>query len=490
MVALGTGTLEAVDGRLAVPAYDRRRVTTGVVHIGVGGFHRAHQAMFHDRLMNDGSALDWGICGVGVLEPDRRMQEALLAQDCLYTLVVKRPGGEYEPRVIGALHEYLFAPDDPEAVIEKLADPGTRIVSLTITEGGYNVGASGEFDAADAAVAADLARAGKAPATVYGLVVEGLSRRRDRGIAPFAVMSCDNLVANGDLARTAFTAYARLRDPALGAWVEESVAFPNSVVDRITPATTDADRAELRERTGVEDRWPVVTEPFSQWVLEDAGGEGWRPPYEDAGVRVVADVRPYELMKLRLLNAGHQAIAYFGRLCGHTFVHEAVQDPLIRAFLLGYLVEEATPTLGGVPAADLEAYRDAILERFANAAIADTLARLATDASDRLPVFLLPVIREQLAAGGEYRRAAAVVASWARFLEGADEAGRPIEIVDRRRDRLMADARRRRDDPTAFIADRELFGTLAEEPGFTSAYRAALTSLDTAGARATLEALA
>jgi len=457
-------------------AYDRSRVATGVVHVGVGGFHRAHQAMYHDRLLRAGE-LEWGICGVGVLDADRRMAEVMRAQRGLYTLVEKPPSGEHRACVIGALTEYLFAPRDREAVIEKLAAPSTRIVSLTITEGGYGLD--------DAAVLDDLRSPG-APRSAFGLLAEALRRRRERGAGPFTVVSCDNIPGNGGVARAALTGYARRLDPRLAAWIEEQIRFPDSMVDRITPATTDADRRMVRERFGFDDAWPVVCEPYVQWVLEDDFAAG-RPPYEDAGVQLVADVEPYELMKLRLLNASHQALAYFGRLCGYELVHEAAQDPLFQRFLLGYMEEEAAPTLPPVPGVDLRRYERELIERFANPHVRDTIARLCAESSDRIPKWLLPVIRSRLASGGGAARAAAVVASWARYAEGADEQGAPIDVVDRLRDRVMANARR---GPDVFIADRELFGDLAEDPRFAQPFRDALRSLHERGARATLAGLA
>jgi mannitol 2-dehydrogenase len=485
---LNAKTLAYWSDRLPVPSYNRDLVTPGIVHVGVGGFHRAHQAMYLDRLMNEGEALDWGICGVGVLAADERMKQALDAQDGLYTLVLKHSDGTYEPRVIGSIVEYLFAPDNPEAVIEKMAAESTRIVSLTVTEGGYNIShLTGEFDVANPDVVHDL-EPGAVPRTTFGLVTEALRRRRERGLMPFTVMSCDNLQGNGHLARRAFAVFARLLDPELGDWVESEVSFPNCMVDRITPATTDADRAEVRERFGLDDRWPVVCEPFTQWVLEDAFTAG-RPPYEEAGVQLVGDVEPYELMKLRLLNAGHQAMCYFGYLAGYRLVHEAAQDPLFQAFLLGYMDEEATPTLPPVPGVDLGGYKRTLIERFSNPEVRDTIARLCAESSDRIPNWLLPVVRLQLATGGEIRRSAAVVASWARYAEGVDEQGEPIEVVDRLRDRLMRAARRQRDDPDAFIADRDVFGDLVDDERFRTAYRSALASLHERGAHATLESL-
>ncbi len=485
---LNARTLPYWSERLPVPAYDRDLVTPGVVHFGVGGFHRAHQAMYHDRLMSGGTALDWGICGVGVMPSDRRMQQVLAAQDCLYTLVLKHSDGRYEPRVIGSIVEYLFAPDDPEAVIKKLAAESTRIVSLTVTEGGYNIDdTTGEFDGSNPAVLSDL-KPGATPATIFGLITEALSRRRDHGILPFTVMSCDNLHGNGQVSRRAFTAFARLKQPELADWISSEVHFPDSMVDRITPVTTDADKAGIRDRFGLDDQWPVVSEPYTQWVLEDAFTAG-RPPYDDAGVQLVDLVEPYELMKLRLLNGSHQAMGYFACLAGYRLVHEAAQDPVFRAFLLGYMRDEAAPTLPPVPGVDLDAYQHLLIDRFANPQVADTIARLCEYSSDRIPKFLLPVIREQLAAGGEIKRSAAVVASWARYAEGADEHGEPIEVVDRLAGTLTGLARRQRDNPDAFIANRDLFGSLADDQRFVTSYRSALALLHQRGARATLEAL-
>ncbi|MGY2090043.1 mannitol dehydrogenase family protein [Nocardia gipuzkoensis] len=486
---LRAATMTEFADRVSTPGYDRSRISPGIVHFGVGGFHRAHQAMYVDRLLERGLGDEWGICGVGVLPGDRRMRDVLRAQDGLYTLSTVAPDGTWTTRVIGSVIEYRYAPDDPEAVVAELADPATRIVSLTITEGGYHIApATGEFDADDPAIRADLA--GDAPpATVFGLVAEALARRRSRGIAPFTVLSCDNIEGNGNVARRMFGAFAALRDAGLGSWVAEQVCFPNSMVDRITPVTPPGATGEIERRYGLTDRWPVVTEPFAQWVLEDSFGLG-RPPFEQVGVQLVDDVTPYELMKLRLLNASHQALCYFGYLSGYRLVHDAAQDPAFRRLLSRYMDLEATPTLRAVPGVDLDAYKRTLLDRFANPAIGDTIARLCAESSDRIPKWLLPVVRAQLATGGEIDCAAAVVASWARYAEGVDERGEPIEIVDRLRDRLVPLARRQREQPTAFLEERSLFGDLIEHPRFVSAYLAALDSLRTRGARATVENLA
>ena len=485
MTILTEETLAQLNADVSVPRYDRRRVTTGIVHIGVGSFHRSHQAMYIDTLMNNGAAMDWGICGIGLQPSNARMRDVLAAQDGLYTLVLRHGDGTWDARVIGSIVEYLFAPDDPEAVIEKMAAPTTRIVSLTVTEGGYNLNAvTGEFNSSDASVLADL-RPEATPGTVFGFVTEALARRRDRGIPAFSVLSCDNIQGNGHVSQRAFTAFARLRDPALAEWMTRHVPFPNCMVDRITPQPTETDRAELSRRFGIDDQWPVLCEPFTQWVLEENFADG-RPPLEDVGVQIVPDVEPYELMKLRLLNASHQALCYPGHLVGYRFVHEVTTDPLFARFLLDYMTAEAIPTLRPVPGVDLHGYANQLIERFSNTEVRDTVARLCANASDLIPKFLLPVIRQQLATGGPFTRSAAVVASWARYAEGTDENGKTHELDDALAPQLQAAARRQRSHPAAFVEDnRAVFGELADDPRFTGVYSSILTSLLERGVRKT-----
>lgn len=449
---------------IPVPAYDRSQISLGIAHFGVGGFHRAHQAMYIDRLLSDGLARDWGICGVGVLPGDRRMRDVLRAQDHLYTLVLEHPDGAREPRVIGSIVDFHYAPDDPEAVVELLAAPTTRIVSLTITEGGYHPPLS----------------------DVYPLVAEALNRRRERGLPSPTIVSCDNIVENGGVARHAFTSYAERLSPELAQWIREHTKFPNSMVDRITPATTPAAIEGLHTEFGVRDAWPVIAEPFAMWVLQDDFADG-RPPLDKAGVQLVDDVAPYEAMKLRLLNAGHQGLCYFGYLAGYRLVHEAAHDPLIAELLRRYLDSEAMPTLTPVPG--LTDFKDGLLQRFGNAYVRDTVARLCADSSERITKWLLPVVADNLRDGGPVRLSAAIVASWARYAEGVDEDGQPIEVVDRLADTLVPIARSQRDDPAAFLANRAVFGDLVDQPRFLEPYLWALGSLHRRGARATLRAL-
>lgn len=476
---------DALAGNVPVPTYDRTALTTGIVHFGLGNFHRAHQAMFIDRLMSEGKALDWAICGVGVMPADQKMREALRAQNGLFTLVLKHPNGTREPRVIGSIREYLYAPDDPEAVLAKLADPSIRIVELTITEGGFNIHrVTGDFDLTNPAIIADL-QDDAVPATVFGLVVEGLRRRRNAGVAPFTVMSCDNIQGNGHVASQTFGAFAEAKDSALATWIRDNVNFPNSMVDRINPATTDADRSLVQDMLGIYDRWPVMAEPFVQWVLEDTFTFG-RPPHEDVGVQVVDDVMPYELMNLRLLNASHQALTYFGYLSGHRYAHEAATDPLIVSLLTRYMDEEATPTLSPVPGIDLDAYKAELLVRFANPEIRDTLARLCQDSSDRIPKWLLPVVRWNLDHDGPINLAAAVVASWARYAEGVDEQGLPITVVDNLAEELVPLAQTYPSNHLSFLENEHVFGDLAAHTWFADSYVTMLEALHARGAQVAL----
>ncbi len=488
MTQLTPSLLGALPHGVPGPAYDRDAVTPGIVHFGVGGFHRAHEAMYVDALMSRGQALDWGIVGVGTMPQDARMRDALVPQGGLYTLVVKHPDGRREPRVIGSILGFHLASDDPATVLDLMTAASTRIVSLTITEGGYLFHPStGEFDAGAPSIQADLLP-GAVPTTPFGFITEALRRRRDSGTVPFTVMSCDNIPGNGDVAKRMVTAFARLKDPDLADWMTAEVSFPNSMVDRITPVTAPADIAQLSADVGIEDAWPVVCEPFTQWCLEDDFPAG-RPPFEDVGVQVVADVEPYELMKLRLLNASHQALTYLGYLSGYRFAHEVCQDPLFTQFLLGYMDDEATPTLHPVPGVDLTAYKHQLIARFANPEVRDTLSRLCAESSDRIPKWLVPVIRHNLETGGALERSALVIASWARYAEGVDEQGEPIDVVDQLKERVMAAAARQKDDPLAFVEDEQLFGDLARHERFTTAYAAALSSLHEIGARATLTRL-
>ena len=481
--ALGPSTLGSLAPSVRVPAYDRSSLTQGIVHIGVGNFHRAHEALAIDDLLSQDSSQPWAICGVALLPSDEPIARKMQAQGCLYTLVEKHADGTWDARVIGSITEVLFAPDGIDAVLAKLCEPNIKVVSLTITEGGYNFDPiTGEFMDQAPFIQNDLTSV--TPSTVFGVIAEALKRRREAGIAPFTVMSCDNIQHNGDVAKRSFVAFATLRDAELGEWIAANVAFPNSMVDRITPMTTAEDVRKVSKLIDVQDECPVVCEPFFQWVLEDDFPQG-RPSFENARVQIVADVSPYEKMKLRLLNASHQGLAYFGHLEGYHYVHDAAQDANAALFLRRYMDEEATPTLDPVSGVDLDAYKSELIERFQNQEVMDTIARLCADPSDRIPKWLVPVIIDLLDQGRKVDLSAAIVASWARYAEGTDENGGPIDVVDPLKEELIPLARSQRTNPTAFIENTALFGDLATKPAFRDPYLATLQHLHDHGARVT-----
>ncbi len=466
------------------PACDRATLTVGIVHFGVGGFHRAHEAVYLDDLMNAGKARDWGICGVGLLPGDARMRDALVPQDCLYTVVTRDAEGD-RARVVGSLVQYLLAPDSPEAVLARLAAPETRLVTLTITEGGYNTDFhTGEFDMAHSGVVHDLAHPDQ-PVTVFGYLAEGLARRRRDGTAPFTVLSCDNIQGNGAVTANCMQAFTNARDPQLAAWIEENVTFPSCMVDRITPQTTDAERALVRDEFGIDDQWPVVCEPYQQWVIEDKFCNG-RPPLQDVGVQMVADVRPYETMKLRLLNAGHSALGYLGWLVGYHTIDRVASDPQFQSFLRELWDNEVTPLLPPVPGVDLDEYKATLLTRFANPRIADQVSRICLDGSSKMPKFLLPSLHEQLAQNGPHRALTLATAGWLRYLAGRDEQGQPYPIDDPQAALLQARALEGGADPRPLLSVRSVFGDLIDNSAFVQELGRVLELLYTQGARATL----
>jgi len=468
-------------------AYPRERLKVGIVHFGVGNFHRSHQAWYLHRLLNeDPGLLDWGICGVGLLPGDLAMRDALAAQDNRFTVLEKQPGGGVTATVVGSLVEYLFAPADPLRVVERIAHPDTRIVTLTITEGGYDVTPRVEPAGLAAWLRYDAPFTVR-PVSAFGYLAMGLALRCRRGGGKLTVLSCDNIQGNGELARRVCREFAALGGPEFAAWVTTNVTFPNCMVDRITPVTSAADRALARERFALSDAWPVPAEPFIQWVVEDDFAAG-RPPLERVGVQFVHDVAPYEKMKLRLLNCSHQALGYFGVLLGHRYVHEAAADPDIVKLLRDYMDLEATPTLDPVPGVDLAHYQATLIERFQNEAIGDTLARICAFSSDRIRQWMLPVVHEQLRRGGPVSRCAAVVASWARYLEATDAAGQPHNVVDALKDELIPLADQRRNPAAAFL-DHPLFAGLGGQPRFAGAFLEARRRIDTAGPRAALRHL-
>ncbi|MBJ7454079.1 MAG: mannitol dehydrogenase family protein, partial [Blastococcus sp.] len=429
--------LGSYSDQLLVPTYDRAALSPAVVHFSVGGFHRAHQLLYFDEIAERRISTGWGVVGVGL--NSRTMKEALAPQDHLYTVVERSPDGE-RARVVGVMVDYHFAPEDPARVLDLLTDERTRMVSLTITGSGYRLSpSSGAFDADDVDIQADL-RCPERPRTVFGYLVEALDRRRRAGLPPFTVVSCDNMHRNGDAARAAVVGFARLRDEVLARWIADRVAFPSSMVDRITPHTSPGEREAVARRYGVDDRWPVITEPFSQWIIEDSFSNG-RPPLDLVGVRFVPDVAAYELMKTRLLNASHCALGYLGSLAGLGTLDQVMAEPVFVQYVERLMDDEVTPLLPPPEGIDLGDYKRTLLQRFANPAISDGLPRLCRRGSAKMPHHLLPSLEEALASGRPHRLLTLAVAGWFRYLRGTDETGTPLLVDAPYAEQLQALAR-------------------------------------------------
>ena len=481
---LNRAALRALPPGLRGPAFDPAGVTAGIVHLGPGNFHRAHMARYmHDLMDRRSDALGWGILGAGLMPADRRMVEALAPQDGLYTLL-ERGDGEERATIIGSLAGLAFASEGAAALLDVMAAPAIRIVSLTVTENGYCVDrATKQLDPSNPLIQADLAQP-SAPRSAIGIIVEALRRRRDARHAAFTALSCDNLQHNGHVLRNAVLAFAEMRDPALARWIAAEAAFPATMVDRITPGTTEADRHGLAARHGLRDRWPVPCESFRQWVIEDHFAAG-RPAWEEVGAQIVPDVGPYEFMKLRLLNASHHTIAGLGRLLGHAHVSDCMADADLAGLMRAVMDRETGPTVPPVPGVDLEAYKRTLIGRFANPAIRDTPGRIVADGS---PNILLDPLRDRLRDGRSVELLSLAVAAWMRCASGLDEAGEPIALRHALAPLLRERAVHGGPDPAPLLAVEAVFGDLRNWPAFVAPLRHWLQLLYARGARGTLAA--
>lgn len=473
---LDEGSLTQLGDGIGVPSYARDQLRRSIVHIGVGGFHRAHFATYIDDLCRLGEA-DWSIVGAGVLPGDWRIASILAEQDHLYTLIA-RGTDNASVNVIGSIVEFVHAADDPAELIERIADPDTQIVSLTVTEAGYPVDdITGEF--LPASPNADTGSA-------FGVIAAGLQRRLERNGSPITILSCDNVFGNGRVTRTATLGAAGRISDDLARWVSTVVAFPNSMVDRITPATHDTDRAWLAEKHGLVDGWPVVTEPFRQWVVEDRFA-GDRLPLERLDVIVTDDVEPYEIMKLRLLNAGHSCLAYLSALLGIETVDEAMADPSIGRYVSRFLTDEARPVVTPVAGVDLDAYVDSLVERFSNPNIGDQIARLCVDGTAKFPKFLMPTVELQLEADGPVRLAALALAGWCEYLRAGSDPGSTITMSsDPGLDTAVAHARASADEPSNFLDLDLVFDPDLRTSRFAAAFDDAVSSIRRTGVRSAI----
>ena len=481
-VKLSLANLDALPANVGRPGYARADLSAGILHFGVGNFHRAHQAMYLDTLMSAGKARDWALVGAGVFEGEKKGRAVLQAQDWLTTLV-EQEADRSEARVLGSMIDFI-EPADAPAIIARMAQDDIRIVSMTITEGGYFLDSSDRFDPTHPAMVADAATPGT-PVTVFGMILEGLRARRDAGLPPFTVMCCDNIPHNGEVTRTTLTGLARMCDPAFADWIVANVSFPNAMVDRITPATTDREHKILADDFGVQDGWPVFCEGFTQWVLEDDFPLG-RPPFEDAGVQFVPDVAPFELMKLRILNGGHATIAYPAGLMDIHFVHEAMENDLVRAFLRKLEETEIMPNVPPVPDTDLNDYFDLIERRFSNPKIGDTVRRLCLDGSNRQPKFIVPTLRDALKGDGPVEGLALESALWCRYCAGTTDSGAVIEPNDPNWDALVPVALAARERTQAWLEQKAIYGDLGDDSRFAEPFARWLGMLWDKGTAATL----
>ena len=477
------GDARALPGVATFPHYDRGKLGCGIVHVGVGNFHRAHQALFfHEYLQAHPE--NWLVHGVGLLPTDIDLFQAMKYQDNLYTLT-ERSGTQDTLKVVGSIKSLSHAPSDPAGVLQLLASGDTRIVSLTITEKGYCYDSAGNLDTNHPTIQEDL-REGAAPKSALGYLFAAAKQRMANNGAPFTIMSCDNLPGNGHMTRRLLLQFADLRDPAAGRWIADNVAFPNSMVDRITPAVTLSTLAFVRDTFGVDDNCPVVSESYLQWVLEDHFAAG-RPQLDEVGVQFTGNVEPYEKMKVRLLNGSHSALAYPAYLMGFREVDVAMHDPILRAFVRRYMDEDITPTVPDVPGVDLPAYKGTLIERFSNPAISDQMQRLALDGSQKIRNAWVPPLEHQLSSGGSIRWLAFALAAWHRYLRGIDETGAPVEIVDPRRDALAAQARESPNDPGRLLSMREIFGdTIPASRELAAEVKRSLDAIQSMGTRRAL----
>jgi mannitol 2-dehydrogenase len=465
-----------------VPRFDPAAVTAGIVHLGLGGFHRAHMARYTHNLMDRADdALSWGIVGAGLLPADRKMHDSLQPQDNLYTLI-ERSATDETVTVIASLAGVVFAGESSAALLDTIDQPSIRIVSLTVTEHGYCLNrATKQLDPDHPLIRKDLAQPAQ-PVSAIGIIVEAYRRRMESGQRPFTALSCDNIQHNGTVLREAVLALAKLRDPSLATWIAANGHFPSTMVDRITPVTTDADIADLAARYGVIDRWPVFAESFTQWVIEDDFPAG-RPAWEQVGAQFVGDVAPYEFMKLRLLNTSHLAVSGMGRLIGYVTIAEAMADPLIARFMAALMDRETGPTLPDVPGIELPRYKATLVERFANPAIRDTVERVNTDAPLNI---LVDPIRDRLRASQPVDLLALALAAWLRRVRGEDEQGQKIDIRHPLADQLHARAIEGGPDPRPLLAITQLFGETGADPRLWEPVGRWLASLYANGAQATL----
>lgn len=473
---LNAENLSSLPRNVSIPSYDRDQIKTSILHIGVSNFQRSHQAYYINELINKYKELDYGICGVDLLESDRKIYNILKDQDGLYTLFTKEQNGAHKAKIIGSIVEYFYGPENPLAVIEKMASPEIKIISLTIAEDGYHLNEiTGAFDINHPAVNEDI-KDPFSPTTVFGYLTQSFKLRKLRNLPGCTILSCDNIKSNGDTMKQSLFNYVRKTDPDLLEWISENTTFPNTMVDRITPITDSNDINILKEDFLIADQWPVVCEPFSQWVIEDKFIHG-TPAWERVGVQYTQNIAPFENLKLRLLNASHTILGILGTLHGYKTVYETAMDTDLMFFLKSFLDEEVSPTLIDSDKPSIENYINSLVSRFKNPHINDQLFRICQESSAKIPIFILPTIKYQLENGQKIKQAAFIIAAWTKYNDGIDDNENPYDIIDTISGTLIRTAAISIQNPMKFIEIKSVFGELSSNEIFASYYLEALTLL-------------
>jgi len=469
-IKLKQQNINSIASQLPCPTYDRDLIKTGIVHIGVGGFHRSHQAYYIHQLLGDTQNSEWGICGIGIREGDRNIATVLEQQDCLYTLITQHPEGNETCEVIGSIVDYIFAFETPDLAIDRMAHADTKIVSLTITEGGYNFNPNtGAFDFDNPDIQHDLQYPNN-PKTVFGYLAAALEKRRNNGLVAFTILSCDNIQHNGAVTRSMFLSFVKKKNPSLYNWIKDEVCFPNSMVDRITPVTPQSSIDFLNTKHQLKDAWPIVCEPYIQWVIEDDFSNG-RPPLEKLGVQFVPDVTPYEKMKIRLLNAGHSVLGIPGAIHGHDTINACMEDKIFATFMRQFMDNEVTPQLGEIEGIDLTDYKNSLEKRFANPNIKDGVQRICSESSAKLPKFLIPTVLENLATEGSIRYGTFILAAWCYYSDKRmDINHNEIDIIDERKEELHHNAKQYEQNHLSFLRIPDIFGSLLDNKRFVKEY--------------------
>ncbi|MCR1026298.1 mannitol dehydrogenase family protein [Cellulophaga baltica] len=476
LLYLNTENTNSLPNSILKSNVDRDKIKTGIAHIGLSNFHRAHQAYYMHELIEQHQELNFGICGIDLLESDRKIYNILKDQDGLYTLITKKANGTIDYKIISSIIEYFYGPENPLAAIERLARPDIKIISLTIAEDGYHLNeTTGEFNLTHPQVKEDSLSKFN-PKTVFGYLTQVFNLRKERGLPGCTILSCDNIQANGDTVKKSFFNYVEKTTPSLLPWLQENTSFPNSMVDRITTVTSAKDIELFKETYNIYDQWPVVSEPFSKWIIEDNFISG-KPDWEKIDIQFVKDIEPFENAKLRILNAGHSILGILGTLNGYKYVHEVANDEDFISFLENYIKTEVTPSLQNTEQQNLKAYKKEVIDRFKNPHINDSLSRICKESSSKIPIFVFPTLLKQLSNQESIAHATFVMAAWCKYYDGVDDYGKTFDITDNLSNQLIRTAALSQQNPQLFLENNSLFKDLVHHDRFKERFEYYLSKL-------------